>query len=160
MELNFCTNDPHEANRYFKAKARFSTGPGEVNYALEHGRRVGVDFTIIDVRHAEDFAKGHIPGAVNLPEGKWESFAGLAKDKQNLIYCYSPECHLAARAAVDFTDAGFSVMEIDGGFQAWSEDYELDVEVSPSSTPLVGLARADGPPKNENDGRFSVESLL
>lgn len=161
MEFLFRTNDPQEARRYFEMKTNFTTGPIEVNDALEHGRKVGVDFNVIDVRAAEDFTEGHIPGATSLPEDRWTSLEGLARDKVNLIYCYSGECHLAARAAVGFARAGYSVMEIDGGFKAWSEN-ELPTESgapAPTAASSGGLKR----PENTNfdlDDRFLNESML
>ena len=158
MESLFRTNDPQEAHRYFTAKANFSTGPGELQTALEHGRRVGVDFTLIDVRSAEEYSKGHLPGAVNLPEERWSTFAGLANDKLNLIYCATVQCHLAARAGVEFTGAGYSVMEVDGGIAAWKA-HGFAIE----TIPVGGLKRVTPPPfrgPHENDGRFANESIL
>lgn len=152
MDDLFRTNDPQEARKYFESKVNFTTGPNEVHTALEHGRRVGLDFNLIDVRAAEDYAKGHIPGATNLPEEKWPSFEGLSTDKLNLVYCYTIECHLAARAAAEFARAGYSLMEIDGGYRAWSEDYDYEIETKTNdATP--GLKRS-------SEGRFANESIL
>ena len=45
---------------------------------------------LIDLRDAEDFAEGHIPGAVNmLPENIREQIAAVArKDTPIFLYCY------------------------------------------------------------------------
>jgi len=43
---------------------------------------------------------------------------GLAKDKLNVVLCYSQVCHLAATAAFEFAAQGYSVMELEGGFKA------------------------------------------
>jgi len=45
---------------------------------------------LIDLRDAEDYAEGHIPGAVNmLPENIREQIAGIAqKDTPIFLYCY------------------------------------------------------------------------
>lgn len=152
MNTLFRTNDPQAARRYFEAKVNFSTGPGELHTALEHGRRVGVDFILIDVRDGSEFDKGHIPGATNLPETRWATFEGLATDKLNLLYGDTPESRLAARAAVEFARAGYPVMEIDGGYRAWSEDYDYPVETKPNSAP--GLKRSN------DEGRYTNESML
>jgi rhodanese-related sulfurtransferase len=40
-------------------------------------------------------------------------------------------CHLAATAAVQFAEHGFSIMEMDGGFAAW-QDNDLKVEKATS----------------------------
>lgn len=118
--------DPVRAKAFFQDKLDFTTGPVEVSRMIKEGETIN----IIDVREAEDFEKGHIPGAINLPHDKWESLNGLAKDRLNILYCYTQQCHLAAKAAVLFADRGFSVMEMDGGFEAWREnDLEIDHDV-------------------------------
>lgn len=115
--------NPAEAKAYFEAKMAFTTGPVELNGMLERGDNI----TVIDVRLPEDFAKGHIPGAVNLPKEGWELAKGLDKEKTNVIYCYSHVCHLAARAAAEFAAKGYPVMEMDGGFKEWVR-HKLTVE--------------------------------
>jgi rhodanese-related sulfurtransferase len=116
--------DPTQAQRYFEDKVAFTTGPVELEHMIKENSN---DFTVVDVRAAEDFAKGHIPGALNLPRGTWESAIGLSKDKTNIVYCYSQVCHLAANACVAFAWRGFAVMEMEGGFEAWQE-HELEIE--------------------------------
>ena len=115
--------NPEDAKRYFKDKICLTTGPAEVKSFRESGE----DFVLVDVRAAEDFAKGHPPGAVSLPRDQWDTYAGLQKDKVNILFCYSEVCHLAAKAALKFATKGYPVMEMDGGFEAWQEN-ELDTE--------------------------------
>lgn len=107
-----------EAIRYFRNKVRFSVGPTEVHYEQKKGTE---KFNLIDVRDEKDFDQGHVPGAVNLSEDDWECGRGLSKDRINIIYCYGPTCHLAARAALKFLFAGFTVTEMVGGFEGWQE---------------------------------------
>ena len=115
--------DPVRAREYFQEKLDFSTGPVELDRMIKSHE----DINIIDVREAEDFAKGHIPGAINLPKGKWDSSEGLSKDRINVVYCYTITCHLAAAACVELVGKGFPVMELDGGFETWREN-GFDVE--------------------------------
>jgi rhodanese-related sulfurtransferase len=116
--------DPLEAKAYFEDKMNFTTGPVELNHLIHSGDN---HITIVDVRAAEDYDKGHIPGAINLPNGTWETAEGLTKEKTNIVYCYSQVCHLGAKACVEFAGRGFPVMEMDGGFEAWREnDLEVD----------------------------------
>ena len=122
MATQVLTNDPVKAKEYFQAKMTFTTGPIELERLLK-GREVNV----VDVRAAEDYAEGHIPGAVNLPKDKWQTLEGLRKDKTNVLYCYSHVCHLAAAAALEFAGKGYPVMEMDGGMRTWRE-HESDVE--------------------------------
>ncbi len=87
----------------------------------------GEAINVVDVRAAEDYAEGHIPGAINLPKDQWRTLKGLRQDKINVLYCYSHVCHLAAAAAVEFAGRGYPVMELEGGFRVWKEG-EFDVE--------------------------------
>ncbi len=109
--------DPQIALKYFQTKLDCTTGPIELSHWLEEGSPVNV----IDVRRPEDYAKAHIPGAVNLPKEEWAGAKGLSKDKTNVVYCYSQTCHLAAAAAVEFAKKGYPVIELEGGFNTWQK---------------------------------------
>ncbi|MBI3802924.1 MAG: rhodanese-like domain-containing protein [Nitrospirae bacterium] len=122
MATQVKVNDPAKAKEYFAAKMTFTTGPIELERAIRAN-----EVNVVDVRAADDYAEGHLPGAVNLPKDRWQTLEGLRKDKTNVLYCYSQVCHLAAAAAVEFADKGFPVMEMEGGFRAWKE-HELDIE--------------------------------
>lgn len=123
MTTAFTLPDPAEAKVYFKHKMQFTTGPVELERMMKEKGK----FNIVDVRAAEDFQKGHIPGAVNLPKDKWQTFEGLRKDEANVLYCYTQQCHLAATAALQFATKGFPVMELEGGFDTWQKS-KLPVE--------------------------------
>jgi len=115
---------PENAKAYFEDKLAFTTGPVELNQWIKSGED---NLVIIDVRSAEDFAKGHIPGAINVPRAHWDNPRGLSREKTNVLYCYSQQCHLAANACAQFAGKGYPVMELEGGFGAWKET-ELDIE--------------------------------
>ncbi len=112
------TMDTAKAHEYFANKIAFTLGPVELNDLIEDEE----DIAIVDVRAEEDFKKGHVPGAINLPEEKWQHPEGLQKDGLNIFYCYTPTCHLAARAAERFTSEGYQVKEMEGGFEAWRQN--------------------------------------
>lgn len=47
-------------------------------------------FTIVDVRAAEDYAKGHIPGAISMTASEINSrYRELADKPEIILYCYS-----------------------------------------------------------------------
>ena len=78
---------------------------------------------LIDVREADEFAAGHIPGAINVPRGvlefKLSSTPEMdARDLRVVLYCKtSGRAALAARA---MRDMGYlQVQSIAGGFDAW-----------------------------------------
>ncbi len=117
-------HSPERAKAYFEDKLAFTTGPVELEKWIKSGEN---NLVIVDVREAEDFNKGHIPGAVNGPREEWGNPHGLNKDKTNVVYCYSQQCHLAANACVQFAGRGYPVMELEGGFAVWKE-HDFDVE--------------------------------
>ena len=116
-------NDPTKALAYFQDKLAFTTGPVELSRWIEAKQPVN----IIDVRLPDAYGDGHVPGAVNLPKDQWGTLKGVAKDRLNVLYCYSQVCHLAATAAAEFAARGYSVMELEGGFDTW-EKMQLPVE--------------------------------
>jgi rhodanese-related sulfurtransferase len=128
MATELKKNDPQKAKQFFADKIAFTTGPVE----LDRNLRQDPGIAIIDVREEEDYREGHIPGAVNLPHDRWNTLEGLRKDALNVIYCYSQVCHLAATAAVEFAGKGYSVMEMDGGFEAWKE-HDMEIETGQQS---------------------------
>lgn len=77
---------------------------------------------IIDVRTAEEFKQGHIPGAVNIDftdvMGEAERFA---HEKRTIVaYCACAREMTAARAAVDFAARGvLGVKALVGGWDEW-----------------------------------------
>ncbi len=120
-------HDPVRAKAYFEDKLAFTTGPVEMERMISSGNNV----IVVDVREAEDFARGHIPGAINLPKEKWDDPDGLSRDKTNVVYCYTQTCHLAASACVVFAGKGYPVMELEGGFAAWkANDMQIEREAT------------------------------
>jgi len=122
-------HSPEKAKAYFEDKLAFTTGPVELDRWIKSGEN---NLVVVDVRAAEDYAKGHIPGAINIPKEQWDNPRGLSKDKTNVVYCYTQQCHLAANACVQFAGKGYPVMELEGGFEAWKEN-DLDIEEESSN---------------------------
>jgi rhodanese-related sulfurtransferase len=130
--------DPALAKDYFDKKLKFTTGPVEVEDMI----KTGANMNLIDVREAEDFHKGHVPGAINLPREQWATLEGLSKDRMNIIYCYNQQCHLGAKACYEFASSGFPVMEMEGGFEMWKER-DLEIE-HPAENRLAKLFHGIG----------------
>jgi rhodanese-related sulfurtransferase len=77
---------------------------------------------VLDVRSSDEFAAGHIPGAVNVPHTELAErlgSLGLASDTEIVVHCQSGR--RAAVATDVLTDAGFvRVVELEGHWADWS----------------------------------------
>lgn len=80
MTTTALSRDPAKAKEFFEAKMAFTTGPVELERMMKNN-----EVNIVDVRAAEDYAKGHIPAAMNLPKDQWSTMKGLRKDKTNVL---------------------------------------------------------------------------
>jgi len=78
---------------------------------------------IIDVREADEYAAGHLSGAVNLPRGllEFRLSATPALEKRDLnVVLYCKTSGRAALAANTMHSMGYlNVVSIDGGYDAW-----------------------------------------
>ena len=123
MKSELTTVDSTQAHETFANKMTFATSPHEVNRRIAHGDNLA----IIDVREPEDFETGHVPGAVNLSQARWQSLEGLRKGGVNVVYGDSIASSVASHAALEFASKGYLVLELDGGFEAWKQN-RLPVE--------------------------------
>ncbi len=81
---------------------------------------MGPALTLIDVRTPEEFAAGHIEGAINfdLEGGQFSAqIAPLDRSATYAVYCHSGR--RSALAAQAMTDAGFNQLYDIGGLQDW-----------------------------------------
>ena len=69
----------------------------------------------LSVRSAEDYAKGHIAGAINIPWGKGmqEKFNTLPKDKKIIVYCYTGQT--AGQTVAGLKMLGYDAVSLNGG---------------------------------------------
>lgn len=84
------------------------------------------DPLILSVRKPEDYAKGHIPGAVNVPWTQVATLENLSKlppDKKIVAYCYTG--HTGQVAATVLGILGYDVSNLKFGMMGWSEDDEI-----------------------------------
>ncbi|KNZ43383.1 rhodanese-like domain-containing protein [Acetobacterium bakii] len=71
--------------------------------------------TFLDARKADDFAKGHIEGAVNIPFGKGmeTQFSTLPMDKTIIVYCYTGQT--AAQTVAGLRLLGYDAVSLNSG---------------------------------------------
>jgi rhodanese-related sulfurtransferase/DNA-binding transcriptional ArsR family regulator len=78
------------------------------------------DVIILDVRPAEEFAAGHIPGALSVPLDRLEAaLSRLPKRRQIVAYCRGPYCVLAPQAVERLGVKGFKARRLEGGMPEW-----------------------------------------
>lgn len=90
----------------------------------------------IDARDQWDFADGHIPGAINIPEFSYEPDDSTAnsidKNQRYIIYCHGNDCDVALRLAKELKKLKFKNLLIySNGWAAWtSAGYAVEKENS------------------------------
>lgn len=83
------------------------------------------DFVVVSAVPADEFERGHIPGAVNIPveRSDFESrFQRIIPDRERfvVVYCSSDECEDASKAVERVEEMGYSnVHQFFGGLEKW-----------------------------------------
>lgn len=110
-------------------------------------------YLIVDARELEAYCKGHIPGACDAFDAEIESLtSNLDKNAHVIVYgpgqwvkSENPADRLSGDAAMRMMKMGFkSVMELNGGFEAWANagnrvDTCNQQSIKPASRPLKNM---------------------
>ena len=109
------------ALEHFESEFTFETDCWDTHDALSKG---DPGFVLIDARSPELFAKGHVPGAVNIPAGKiiGSRMDAYAPTTLFVTYCAGPHCNGAARAAAKIARLGYPVKLMAGGITGWLDE--------------------------------------
>lgn len=92
-------------------------------YEVEQLRLEGKIASIIDVREADEFQGGHIPGAVNISVNVIQSKLNqIDKGKEHIIVCHSGGRSGVASAILAAN--GFKVKNMTGGMLDWTGEIE------------------------------------
>ena len=76
--------------------------------------------TVLDVRPADEFERGHVPGAVNIPFGQLEKrLSELPTDREIVAYCRGPYCVLSFEAVASLRAQGFRAHRLEDGYPEW-----------------------------------------
>lgn len=76
--------------------------------------------TVIDVRPADEFALGHVPGALNVPLKELESrLTEIPANAEIIAYCRGPWCVLSFEAVAILRQKGRTARRLDGGLPEW-----------------------------------------
>jgi rhodanese-related sulfurtransferase/DNA-binding transcriptional ArsR family regulator len=85
---------------------------------LERARKGLV--TVLDVRPPEEFAAGHLPGAINVPVERLEGFLSrLPRRREVVAYCRGPYCLMSFEAVARLRRSGFRAKRLENGFPEW-----------------------------------------
>jgi rhodanese-related sulfurtransferase len=93
----------------------------------------GSDITVIDIRYANEYEEGHIPGAISMPvmgQHFYSELQALPHEKTYLIFCWHG---MTSKGVVyNMEKAGFThACSIQGGFQQWDA---LGLPLEPGSS--------------------------
>jgi rhodanese-related sulfurtransferase len=101
---------------YFEARGAMEAIEGD-----ELLRRVKAgEVTVLDVRPAEEYRAGHIPGALSIPVGELKArLRELPKDRDVVAYCRGPYCVMAVEAVELLRKRGFSAHRMEQGVVEW-----------------------------------------
>lgn len=78
------------------------------------------EVTVLDVRLPEEFAAGHLPGAINIPLSELEARLGeLRPDQEVVAYCRGPYCVLSYDAVARLREQGLQARRLKDGYPEW-----------------------------------------
>lgn len=120
------TDDSSVALERFKARFAHETDCWDVHSTQELEDR---GFVLVDVRSPELYARGHVPGALNIPHSTMTAsrMAEYPPDTLFVVYCSGPHCNGSTRGAIRLAELGRPVKEMIGGVMGWlDEGFTLD----------------------------------
>jgi rhodanese-related sulfurtransferase len=78
------------------------------------------EVTLLDVRPSDEFAAGHLPGAISIPLAELQRRLGeLPKRKQIVAYCRGPFCVMAIDAVELLRSKGYRAVRMEDGVAEW-----------------------------------------
>ena len=109
------------AAAHFGAVFEYETDCRDVFESMRDGRQ---DFVLLDARSPELYARGHVPGALNLPHAKIveAKLRDYSADTLFVVYCAGPHCNGAHRAALRLAGLGRPVKLMIGGVTGWLDE--------------------------------------
>ena len=76
--------------------------------------------TVLDVRPPDEYAAGHIAGAVNVPLAELEKYLHKLKPKKEVVaYCRGPHCVLSYDAVATLRGRGIKARRLKEGYPEW-----------------------------------------
>ena len=114
---------------YFRDKVSWqSSVPASEMVSVEQARSWGDNAIWIDARPDEEFAKDHVPDALQLNEDRWSELLmpvvqawTQSPEKRVVVYCSSQGCNLSRDVALRLRKETpvQNVFVLQGGWEAW-----------------------------------------
>jgi rhodanese-related sulfurtransferase/DNA-binding transcriptional ArsR family regulator len=99
-------------------EAKDGLEPVPANELMQRARKGLV--TVLDVRPPEEFAAGHIRGAVNVPVSELEKrLSEIPRGQEVVAYCRGPFCLMAFDAVAKLRQRGRRARRLEAGFPEW-----------------------------------------
>lgn len=103
---------------YFNIDAMEPVSSDELTRRIKDGSA-----TLLDVRPADEYRNGHLPGALSIPLGALESrIAEISRDREVIAYCRGPYCVLSFEAVHLLREKGFKVRRMQDGYPEWQAE--------------------------------------
>lgn len=122
-----------QTEKYLNSGKAATISPQDVYNNVVVGKDPG--YFLLSVRKPEDYAKGHVPGAVNIPLGqlaKEENLKKLPTDKKIVVICYTG--HTASQATMFLNQMGYDAYAMKFGMMGWTAD-EAVLALKPFTKP-------------------------
>lgn len=151
--------------KYLDAGKSPTISPQDV-YKIITGRDTG--YLLISLQKPEDYAKGHVKGAINIPYGQFykkENLNKISRDKKIVTICYTG--HTASQAAMLLNQLGYEAYSMKFGMMGWTSNPApmgtVKFFAKPADYP-VDTSPVEAEPKNDlpqlNTGKNSKEEII
>ncbi len=77
------------------------------------------NYLLIDLRPADEYRQGHIPGAVNAPQGEYENILKRRYYQCLILYCDRGAASMVAARELEMQ--GYRVKSVVGGYHAYRQ---------------------------------------
>lgn len=126
------------ANAVFSSKRGLFIDHSEVYEKAVLGK--DNSYFLVSLQRPEDYAKGHVPGAINIPASEFakkENLRKLPRDKKIVLICYIG--HWGAAGAFLLNQLGYEAYDMRFGTMGWNDETEGLGEIREV---LLGLGRS------------------
>lgn len=105
---------------YKNAQNAANSEAGVKVISLSEAKEIASKSFILDVRPEDEYIRGHIEGAVNIPFDKIDNeLSQLPKDKPIIVYCRGKLCPITNQITQKLNNQGFEAYSLNNIYQEW-----------------------------------------